>query len=137
MLQISGQTADTQGKVVYVSGEEAAHQIKLRAQRLGVKGEQLYLLAETNLETILGHIEEMKPSLVVIDSIQAVFRPDADTSPGSVTQVRECTQWLQQQAKRSKVPIFITGHVTKEGAIAGPRRRAPTATRPASPRGSR
>ena len=121
MLQISGQTADTRGKVVYVSGEEAAHQIRLRAQRLGVKGEQLYLLAETNLETILGHIEEMKPSLVVIDSIQAVFRPDADTSPGSVTQVRECTQWLQQQAKRSKVPIFITGHVTKEGAIAGPR----------------
>jgi DNA repair protein RadA/Sms len=121
MLQISGQTAATIGKVVYVSGEEATHQIKLRAQRLGVKGEQLYLLAETNLEIILGHIAAMKPALVVIDSIQAVFRPDADTSPGSVTQVRECTQWLQQQAKLSKVPVFITGHVTKEGAIAGPR----------------
>ncbi|MFA5317390.1 MAG: DNA repair protein RadA [Dehalococcoidales bacterium] len=121
MLQISGQTAASHGQVIYVSGEETVHQVKLRAQRLGIKGEQLYLLSESNLEAVLGYIEAMKPALVVIDSIQAVYRPDTDASPGSVTQVRECAQWLQAHAKQSQVPIFITGHVTKEGAIAGPR----------------
>ncbi|RJQ36632.1 MAG: DNA repair protein RadA [Dehalococcoidia bacterium] len=121
MLQVSGQAAASRGQVIYVSGEETAQQIKLRAQRLGIKGERLYLLAENNLEAILSHIEQMQPAMVVVDSIQAIYHPDSDNSPGSVTQVRECAQQLQAQAKQSQVPVFITGHVTKEGAIAGPR----------------
>jgi len=121
MLQVSGQTALTHGQVIYISGEETTQQIKLRAQRMGIKGERLYLLAENNLEAILSHIEQMKPALVVVDSIQAIYHPDTDNSPGSVTQVRECAQQLQVQAKQSQVPIFITGHVTREGTIAGPR----------------
>lgn len=121
MLQVSGQTAATYGQVIYISGEETAQQIKLRAQRMGIKGDRLYLLAENNLESILSHIATMKPALVVVDSIQAIYHPDTDNSPGSVSQVRECAQQLQAQAKQSQVPVFITGHVTKEGAIAGPR----------------
>jgi DNA repair protein RadA/Sms len=113
--------AQTGGKVAYVSGEETLHQVKLRSERLGVKGEGLYLLAETDLEVILSQIEQLKPGLVVVDSIQAVYLPELDTSAGSVTQVRECTQRLMHWAKLNGVPIFITGHVTKEGAIAGPR----------------
>ncbi|MFC2011398.1 DNA repair protein RadA, partial [Chloroflexota bacterium] len=121
VLQVSALVAQTQGRVVYVSGEETLPQIKLRAQRLGITGENLYLLAETDLETILSQIEELSPSLVVIDSIQAVYLPELDTAPGSITQVRECTMKLMHWAKLSGVPTFIIGHVTKDGAIAGPR----------------
>jgi DNA repair protein RadA/Sms len=121
LLQISALVAEARGKVVYVSGEETLHQIKLRAERLGVKGEKLYLLAETNLEVVLNQIEQLQPSLVVIDSIQTVYLPELDAAPGSITQVRECTLRLMQWAKLSAVPTFITGHVTKDGAIAGPR----------------
>jgi len=121
LLQVSALVAQAQGKVVYVSGEETLPQIKLRAERLGIKGEKLYLLAETNLEVILNQIEELSPSLVVIDSIQAVYLPELDTAPGSITQVRECTMRLMHWAKLSGVPVFIVGHVTKDGAIAGPR----------------
>ncbi len=121
LLQVSALVAQAQGKVVYVSGEETLHQIKLRAERLGIKGEKLYLLAETDLEVILNQIEELSPSLVVIDSIQAVYLPELDTAPGSITQVRECTMRLMHWAKLSAVPIFVVGHVTKDGAIAGPR----------------
>jgi len=121
LLQASALIAREKGKVVYVSGEETARQIKLRAERLGVSGERLYLLAETDLNVILSQIEQLQPSLVVIDSIQAVYLPELDTSPGSVAQVRECTLRLMQWAKPSAVPVFITGHVTKEGAIAGPK----------------
>ncbi len=121
LLQVSALVAQAQGKVVYVSGEETLPQIKLRAERLGIKGEKLYLLAETNLGVILNQIEELSPSLVVIDSIQAVYLPELDTAPGSITQVRECTMRLMQWAKLSGVPVFIVGHVTKDGAIAGPR----------------
>ncbi|GAI42974.1 unnamed protein product, partial [marine sediment metagenome] len=121
LLQASALIAQAQGKVVYVSGEETLHQIKLRSERLGVKGEKLYLLAETDLEVILNQIEQLQPRLVVIDSIQAVYLPELDTAPGSITQVRECTQRLKHWAKLSAVPIFIVGHVTKDGAIAGPR----------------
>jgi len=101
------------GKAVYVSGEETQHQIKLRAERLGVKGEKLYLLAETDLEVILSQIEQLQPSLVVIDSIQTVYLPDLAATPGSITQVRECTLRLMRWAKLSAVPVFIAGHVTK------------------------
>ncbi len=121
LLQVSAMVAQACGKVVYVSGEETLHQTKLRAERLGIKGEKLYLLAETDLEVILNQIEEISPSLVVIDSIQAVYLPELDTAPGSITQVRECTMRLMHKAKLSGVPIFIAGHVTKDGAIAGPR----------------
>ena len=121
LLQVSALITQSRGKIVYVSAEETLHQIKLRAERLGVKGEKLYLLAETDLEVILNQIEELSPSLVVIDSIQAVHLPELDTAPGSITQVRECTLRLMRWAKLSAVPIFITGHVTKDGAIAGPK----------------
>ena len=121
LLQASALIAQAQGKVVYVSGEETLHQIRLRAERLGVTGERLYLLAETDLDAILSQIEQLAPQLVVIDSIQAVHLPDLEAAPGSITQVRECTLRLMQRAKLSAVPTFIAGHVTKDGAIAGPR----------------
>jgi DNA repair protein RadA/Sms len=121
LLQVSALVAQTRGKVVYVSGEETLRQIKLRAERLGVKGDNLYLLAETDLELILDQIERLSPSLVIIDSIQTVYFPGLDTAPGSVAQVRECTGRLMHWAKLSAVPVFITGHVTKDGTIAGPR----------------
>jgi DNA repair protein RadA/Sms len=113
--------AQAKGKVAYVSGEETLSQIRLRAERLGVKGEGLYLLAETDLDVILSQLEKLSPSLAVIDSIQAVYFPELDTAAGSITQVRECTLRLMRWAKQSAVPIFIAGHVTKDGAIAGPR----------------
>lgn len=121
LLQVSALVAQSRGRVVYASGEETLHQIKLRAERLGIKGEKLYLLAETDLEVILNQIEELSPSLVVVDSIQAVYLPELDTAPGSINQVRECTMRLMHWAKLSGVPVFIVGHVTKDGAIAGPR----------------
>ena len=121
LLQVADLVAQVRGKVVYVSGEETLPQIKLRAQRLQITGEEIYLLAETDLAVILGQIEELSPSLVVIDSIQAVYLPELDTAPGSITQVRECTMRLMHWAKLSAVPVFIAGHVTKDGAIAGPR----------------
>jgi DNA repair protein RadA/Sms len=121
LLQVSALITPARGKVVYVSAEETLHQIKLRAERLGVKGEKLYLLAETDLGVILNQIEELSPGLVVIDSIQAVSLPELDTAPGSITQVRECTLQLMRWAKQGGVPVFIAGHVTKDGAIAGPK----------------
>jgi len=121
LLQVSAQIADVRSKVVYVSGEETPGQIKLRSQRLGVSGEGLYLLAETDLEIILPQLTELSPRLVVVDSIQSVSLPELDTAAGSITQVRECTLRLMRWAKHGRTPVFITGHVTKEGAIAGPR----------------
>jgi len=121
LLQVAASIASQPGRVVYVSGEETVHQIKLRSERLGVSGEGLYLLAETDLEVILDQVEQLSPGLVVIDSIQTVYLPELGASPGSVSQVRECTLRLMQWAKLSAVPIFISGHVTKDGAIAGPR----------------
>ena len=121
LLQAAALLAAADGNVIYVSGEETLHQTKLRAQRLRIKGDGLYLLAETDLEAILSNIEGLKPRLVVVDSIQAVCLPEVETAPGSITQVRECTLRLMQWAKTSQVPVVITGHVTKEGAIAGPR----------------
>ncbi len=121
LLQVSALVAQTQGKVIYVSGEETLHQTKLRAERLGIKGEGLYLLAETDLDVILAQIEQLQPRLVVVDSIQAVYLSELEAAPGSVTQVRGSALRLMQQAKLSAVPILIAGHVTKDGSIAGPR----------------
>ncbi len=121
LLQVSALVAQAGGKVAYVSGEETLSQIRLRAERLGVRGERLYLLAETDLDVILSHLEQLAPSLVIIDSIQAVYLPELDTGVGSVAQVRECTLRLMHWAKPNAVPVFLAGHVTKDGAIAGPR----------------
>jgi DNA repair protein RadA/Sms len=121
LLQVSALAAGAGGKVAYVSGEESLSQIRLRAERLGVSGKGLYLLAETDLDVILSHLEQLAPSLVVIDSIQAVYLPELDTAAGSLAQVRECTLRLMHWAKPNAIPVFIAGHVTKDGAIAGPR----------------
>lgn len=109
------------GPVLYVSGEESAPQTRLRGERLGVTGEQLLVLSENCLEEIIGQIERLLPAAVVIDSIQTVWTRDVESAPGSVSQVRESAGKLMLLAKGKGVPIFIVGHVTKDGAIAGPR----------------
>ena len=121
LLQISDQVAKSGRTVLYISGEESIQQTKLRADRLKVTSDELYVLTETNLQYITHQIIQDKPSLVVIDSIQTIFKEDVTSAPGSVTQVRECTMELMKVAKTHGIPIFIVGHVTKEGAIAGPR----------------
>ena len=121
LLQVSHQLAKKGLKVLYVSGEESLKQIKLRADRLGVATGLLYVLAETDLQRIEQSIEQLKPDFVVIDSIQTVYHPEIPSSPGSVSQVRECTGEMMRVAKTEGIPIFIVGHVTKEGNIAGPR----------------
>ena len=108
-------------KVLYISGEESLKQIKMRAGRLGVEGGELALLCETSLDAVQEAIERWKPEVAVIDSIQTMFREDISAAPGSVSQVRECTGMLMQIAKGSGVTIFLVGHVTKEGMVAGPR----------------
>ena len=107
--------------MLYVSGEESVQQTKLRAERLHVDADELYIYSETNLFNITHQIEQVKPALVIIDSIQTIFKEEVTSAPGSVTQVRECTMELMKVAKEQGIPIFIVGHVTKEGAIAGPR----------------
>jgi DNA repair protein RadA/Sms len=121
LLQAASHMAMTKGKVAYVSGEETLHQTQLRARRLGIPGEGLFLLAENNLDSIIEHLDRMKPCMAIVDSIQSVFLPELETSSGSVTQIRECTLRLMRWAKQTQTPVFITGHVTKDGAIAGPR----------------
>ena len=121
LLQTSAQIADKGLPVLYISGEESIQQTKLRADRLKVKSDQLYVLAETNMANIMNQIDQLKPAFVIIDSIQTVFKDEVTSAPGSVTQVRECTMELMKAAKTIGIPIFIVGHVTKEGAIAGPR----------------
>ncbi len=109
------------GTALYVTAEESAKQVKLRADRLGIKTDNLYLLAETSLEQIKLRIKELQPAFLVIDSIQTIFTSSLDSAPGSVSQVRECTGQLMIQAKGDGLPTFLVGHVTKDGAIAGPR----------------
>ncbi|WP_375004824.1 DNA repair protein RadA [Bacillus velezensis] len=121
LLQVSAQLADTAGSVLYISGEESVKQTKLRADRLGINSQTLHVLSETDMEYISSAIQEMKPAFVVVDSIQTVYQSDITSAPGSVSQVRECTAELMKIAKTNGIPIFIVGHVTKEGSIAGPR----------------
>jgi DNA repair protein RadA/Sms len=121
LTQICAILAQEVGIVLYVSGEESAWQIKMRADRLGLDAEDLFLLTETNLSTILEHVYQLKPTILVIDSIQTTYTEESESSPGSVTQVRECASRLQSLAKSSGVSVFLVGHVTKEGNIAGPR----------------
>lgn len=121
LLQVSSQLAEKSHSVLYISGEESLRQTKLRADRLGVSSDNLFVYAETNLEEISRTIDNTNPAFVVIDSIQTVFHPDVTSAPGSVSQVRECTAELMRIGKTKGIAIFIVGHVTKEGAIAGPR----------------
>ncbi|MBS4179700.1 DNA repair protein RadA [Lederbergia citrea] len=121
LLQVSAQLAVANQKVLYISGEESVKQTKLRADRLNVNSPELYIYAETNLELIHQTIEDISPQFVVVDSIQTVYHPEVTSAPGSVSQVRECTAELMRIAKTKGIAIFIVGHVTKEGAIAGPR----------------
>ena len=121
LLQVSAQLAQPDRTVLYVSAEESTQQIKLRADRLGLNPPTLLLLSETDLDLIIPQIQELNPGLVVIDSIQTVFLPGLPSASGSVTQVRESTARLMHLAKSTHIPMFIVGHVTKEGAIAGPR----------------
>ena len=118
MLQMANSFKDL---ILYVSGEESARQIRMRAERLGTLSKTLNLLPETNLFAIEKAAEELKPKLLIIDSIQTMYREDIPAAPGSVSQVRECAAYLTRIAKTSHLPIFIVGHVTKEGNIAGPR----------------
>ena len=108
-------------KTLYVSGEESLRQIKLRAQRLGEEHENIFLLNETALEEILNHCQTFKPDVIIVDSIQTLFSDSTDSSPGSVTQVRESATRLLKFAKETSIPIFIIGHINKEGNIAGPK----------------
>lgn len=121
LLQVCRNLAEKQVSVLYISGEESLRQIKLRANRIGQFMDKMQLLCETNLEVIREVIERRKPDVVVIDSIQTMFHEDVSSAPGSVSQVRESTNILMQIAKGMGVSIFIVGHVTKEGNVAGPR----------------
>ena len=107
--------------ILYASGEESQNQIKIRGQRLGINNEKLMLLAETNLDSIFEAVEKCKPSVLIIDSVQTMYKPDLTSAPGSVSKVREVTINLMRLAKEMGVSVFLVGHVTKEGTIAGPR----------------
>ncbi len=121
LLQVSAEVAERGKPVLYVSGEESAEQIKLRADRLGIDTDKLLVLAETCLDEVLTQIGGLDPAMVVVDSIQTMYLDGVVAAAGSVTQVRECAMALLRAAKATQRPIFIVGHVTKEGAIAGPR----------------
>lgn len=121
LLQMAAEVAERYGPVLYVSAEESAHQLAQRAARLGIQTERLLVLADTVLETILARMMEVKPRLVVVDSVQAIHSEHLTSAAGTVSQVRDCTAHLLRLAKQENIPLFLVGHVTKEGAIAGPR----------------
>ena len=120
MLQICDQLCRF-ATVLYVSGEESERQIKLRAERLRVRGEGLFLLSETNLEDVLESVNQLQPNVLIVDSIQTLYNGDLTTAPGSVGQVKDCTMALMQVAKGQGITVFVIGHVNKEGSIAGPK----------------
>ena len=121
LLLQSASHASQQGRVLYVCAEESGQQVKLRASRLSVDGSKLYILPETDLDAILLELETLQPQIAVIDSIQAIFWGELNSAPGSVAQVRECTSALMRIAKQRNISLLIVGHVTKDGAIAGPK----------------
>lgn len=108
-------------KILYVTGEESVRQINIRAKRLKVNEENIYIISETNLDVITSAIDKLKPEVVIIDSIQTMYKPEFDNAPGTVTQIRECTNFLMQLAKTINFSVLLIGHVTKEGFIAGPK----------------
>ncbi|HIN30986.1 TPA: DNA repair protein RadA [Candidatus Poribacteria bacterium] len=121
LLQMGSQLSQTYGPVLYVSGEESASQTKLRANRLDINSDSLYVLCENNYEQIESHISDLNPQVVLVDSIQTIYLTRIQSAPGSVSQLRECTGHLLLLAKSKNIPIILVGHVTKEGAIAGPK----------------
>jgi DNA repair protein RadA/Sms len=121
LLQVAATLAQSAGTVLYVSGEESVQQMKMRAERLALKPDALYLLTETNVDEIAGHIERLQPKLAVVDSIQTAYLEELTSAAGSISQVRESAARLTRVAKETNVAIFLVGHVTKAGAIAGPR----------------
>jgi len=120
LLQMAGKLA-AGARVLYVCAEESAQQVRLRAERLGISAEHLYVLAETDLEAVLAELETLRPAAAIVDSIQTVYLPALTAAAGSVSQVRECTGALMRLAKRAGTSLFLVGHVTKEGALAGPK----------------
>ena len=121
LTQVSGQLANTGGKVLYVSGEESASQIKMRADRLGISGKNLYLYPQTDMSYIRQTINEMHPDYLIIDSVQTMDEPEITSAVGSISQIREVTAELMNIAKQDNITVFVVGHVTKGGAIAGPK----------------
>lgn len=121
LLQVADKLSAANARVLYVSGEESERQIKLRGERLAVEAKHVYLLPETNLDNIVKEIERLKPGAIIVDSIQTVFSSALDSAPGSVSQVREVAHQFLMLAKTRGVPIFLIGHITKEGSIAGPK----------------
>src|SRR5262249_11859265 len=121
LLEVADKLSNIAGKVLYISGEESERQIKLRGERLGIKPTNLYLLAETCLERVFQEIDRLDPQAVVVDSVQTVFSMKLESAPGSVSQVREVAGQFLMLAKNRSVPVFLIGHVTKDGAIAGPK----------------
>jgi DNA repair protein RadA/Sms len=121
VMQMADRLGRNGTKVLYVSGEESERQIKMRGERLGVEATNLFLLPETNLQAVLAETEKMRPDFLIVDSIQTVFSDRIDSAPGSVSQVREVAAEFMQFAKQTSTPVFLTGHVTKEGSIAGPK----------------
>ena len=121
LLQIAQSMASLGQKVLYINGEESSQQIKLRSQRLGFDGQGVYLLPETDVESVLTRLEEFRPAIVMVDSIQTLYSEDVPSGPGSVAQVREAGLRLTRWAKIRHVPILLAGHITKDGSVAGPR----------------
>ena len=121
VLDVANHLSETGGKVLYISGEESERQIKMRGERLGLNAENLFLLPETSLEAILNETERLKPDFVIVDSIQTVFSENIESAPGSVSQVRGVAGEFMMFAKGTGTPVFLVGHVTKEGSIAGPK----------------
>ncbi len=121
LLQMAAEIANSAGPVLYVSAEESAHQIRRRANRLGLNAERLFILSEIVVESIVAQTEQMKPALLIVDSIQAIYTENSASAAGTVSQVRDCAALLLRLAKQQNVPVFLVGHVTKEGAIAGPK----------------
>ena len=121
IIQVADKLSKSNTRVLYVSGEESERQIKMRGERLGLNAENLFLLPETNLEAILSEVEKLQPDAIIVDSIQTVFSPSVESAPGSVSQVREVAGQFMIFAKATGTPVFLIGHVTKEGSIAGPK----------------
>ena len=120
LLQLCGEIGSSK-KVLYISGEESEHQLKMRAKRIGVENGEIFVLAETNMERILRSIDEINPDIVIVDSIQTVYLDHVESTPGSISQVRECTMALMRKTKANTFTTFIVGHVNKDGNIAGPK----------------
>ncbi len=121
LLQVAEHVAGKGHGVLYITGEESAHQIKLRADRLDLSGQRVYLASETDVDEIMQHLDSIHPALAIIDSIQTLYSSEVSSAPGSVAQVRECGLKLMRWSKASSIPLILAGHVTKDGTLAGPR----------------